>query len=173
MTDYITVIGQILGFVAVILGFLSYQVKSAKSLLVLHTLTCAVFSAHYFLLGAIPAFALNAVGIVRDIIYYHKDKKFYSEKIFPWVFAAIMAILGALSWQNVYSLLIIVGLVINTVCLSFKDPQNIRISILVTSPMVLIYDILFRSVGGAIYESVVIISSVIGIVRYSKQKHKK
>ena len=72
--DIAEIIGQILGFVAVILGFISYQVKTDKQLLFVHLLTCAVFSVHYYLLGAIPAAILNGVGVIRNIVYFNKDK---------------------------------------------------------------------------------------------------
>ena len=67
-------------------------------------------------------------------------------------------------------ILIVAGLVINTLCLSFKDAQNVRKSVLITCPMVLVYDIIEHSLGGAIYESVAIISAIIGIVRYRENK---
>ena len=78
-----------------------------------------------------------------------------------------------ITWDNIYSLLVITGLVINSLCMSFKNPHNIRKSILVTSPLVLIYDIIVSSVGGAVYESIAIISAVIGIIRYSKADAQK
>lgn len=169
--NVLMIIGQILGFVAVLLGFLSYQVKTDKRLLVLQIATTLVFSIHYFLIGATSAMLLNAIGIFRNIVYYNKDKKFYSKKLFPIIFAVIMMIVGGCSWEGVHSIFVIVGLVINTYCLSFDDAQNIRKSILVTSPMVLIYDIFELSIGGIIYETVVIISSIIGIFRYRQQKN--
>ena len=164
---YVTLIGQILGIVAVILGFVSFQVSTAKKLLAVQTAACTVFCLHYLLIGATSAFVLNAVGIVRNVVYYHRNKRELSGKGVPILFAVIMAVLGVFSWQGIYSLLVIVGLVINTVCLSFKNPQNIRKSILVSSPLVLLYDVCVLSVGGIIYESVAIISAVIGMVRTS------
>lgn len=165
MVDYVFLTGQIFGVIAVILGFLSYQTKNAKQLLIFQTATCAVFCVHYILLGAIPAFWLNAVGTLRNIVYYKKEKLGKAERILPWVFALVMAVLGIMSSVGWYSVFIVAGLVINTLCLSFKDAQHIRYSILVTSPMVLTYDVFVKSIGGIIYESVAIISSVIGIVR--------
>ncbi len=167
--ESMVIIGQVLGFVAVILGFVSYQVKTAGKLLVLHTATCLVFTLHYFLLGATPAAVLNLVGTVRNIVYRYKGKNPYAEKCAPYVFAGLMLVLGILSWEGMHSVLVVAGLVINTACMAFKDPQNIRKSILVTSPMVLIYDAFEMSVGGMIYESVVIVSSVIGIFRYRRK----
>lgn len=167
--DINEVLGQIFSFVAVILGFLSFQVKTDKSLIVLQIATSIVFVLSYFFLGAVTAAVLNTVGILRNIIYYNKDKKFYSKKIFPALFVILMILCGAFSWSGIHSLLVIAGIGINTYCLSFDNPQNIRKSILFSSPLVLIYDILEFSTGGIIYETVVIISSIIGIIRYKNQ----
>jgi len=168
--EIIKLIAQILGIIAVLLGFLSYQVKTAKKLLVINGATCLVFCIHYLLLGAYPAFALNTVGIFRNLAYNNKDKKIFSSKIIPYLFAAIMLVLGLLSWTGWYSIFVVLGLVINTLCLSFTNPQNIRKSILVSSPLVLVYNAFVHSVGGFIYEAVVIVSSIIGIIRFRKGK---
>ncbi len=168
--QYLYYIGQMLGFVAVILGFISFQMKNAKRLLFVQIFIAVVFSAHYFLIGAMPAAVMNVVGIFRNIIFYFKDKKFYSPKVFPALFAIIMLGFGIYSWVGWHSIFVVAGLVIHTMCLPMKDPQNIRWSILVTSPMVLIYDAIELSFGGMIYESVVIISSIIGIIRFKKKE---
>lgn len=166
--DVLQIVTQSLGIVAVLLGFISYQLKNYKQLLFIHMLTCAVFSVHYSLLGAFPAAVLNGIGIIRDIVYYYKDKKFYKPKLFPIMFAVIMFTLGIYSSNGIHSVLVIAGLVINTVCLSFKNVQNVRKSVLITCPMVLIYDIMEHSYGGVIYESVAIVSAIIGIVKFRK-----
>ena len=168
--DIAEIIGQILGFVAVVLGFISYQVKTDKQLLFVHLLTCAVFSVHYYLLGAIPAAILNAVGVVRNIVYFNKDRSFYRPRLFPILFAVIMLGLGIYSSNGIHSVLIVGGLVINTLCLSFRNPQNVRKSVLLTCLMVLIYDVIEHSVGGVVYESVAIISAIIGLIRYRKKE---
>jgi len=167
-SDTMHLIGQLFGGIAVLLGFISFQVSSSKKLLLVQIATAAVFCVHYLLIGAISACILNVVGIVRNIIYYHKDKKLFSGRYIPYLFGLIMLISGLLSWQGIFSLFLVSGQVINTVCLSLRDPQNIRKSILVSSPLVLIYDVFAISIGGIIYESVVIISSVIGLYRYHK-----
>ena len=62
------------------------------------------------------------------------------------------------------------GIGINTYCMSSSDAQFIRKSVLVTSPLVLTYDIFARSIGGSIYESVALVSAAIGVVRHLKTK---
>ena len=168
--NILELIGQVFGILAVLLGFLSYQVKNDKQLMLMQTLTSAVFVIHYYLLGAIPGAVLNIVCIVRNMVYYCKDKKFYKPRLYPILFAVIMFILGIYSSNGIHSVFVVAGLVISTVCFSFKEAQNVRKSVLVTCPMVLIYDVIERSYGGVIYESVAIISAIVGIIRYNKNK---
>ena len=78
------------------------------------------------------------------------------------------ALLCILAWDAWYSVFILVGICINTYCMSLADPQTVRKSILVTSPLVLIYDLFARSVGGTVYEAVALCSAVIGILRNRK-----
>lgn len=165
----IYIIGQSLSVIGVIFGFISFQMKTDKEVLTLQTVVTVLFTAHYILLGAYDAAVLNAVGIIRNFVYHNKHKKFYSPKIFPALFAVIMVTLGFISWENWSSILVITGLAINTVFLSCKNPQNLRKSILVSSPMVLVYNIINFSIGGMIYESIVIVSSIIGIIRYRER----
>ena len=73
-------------------------------------------------------------------------------------------------WEAWYSALFVLGMVINSYCLSLKNSNAIRYSILVTAPMLLVYDIFVLSFGGIVYQSVVITSSVIGLIRYRKAK---
>ena len=164
----VEIIAQILGVFAIIIGFLSYQTKSSKGVLALQSLTTVTFTVHYLLLGAYSGMIMNAVGIIRNFFYYNSQKKFFSWKCWPIVFALVSGTLGILAWKAWFDVFVVSGLVINTVCMSFKNAQNIRKSILVTSPLVLIYDILARSYSGAVYETVAIVSSVVGIVRFHK-----
>lgn len=64
----------------------------------------------------------------------------------------------------------IVALPVNTVCLSFGKPQLLRKSILFTCTLILIYNIFIRSIGGMANETLGIVSSIIGIVRFRKDK---
>jgi hypothetical protein len=83
-----------------------------------------------------------------------------------------MGIVGIISWQDYYSIFIIVALIINTAFLSQPNTQYLRYSILLTSPLVFIYDVFVLSWGGMANEALAITSSVIGIIRL-KQENKK
>lgn len=164
------IIGQILGIVAVAIFFISYQVKNQKTLLVVQTLATAVYCVHYLLIGATSGLTLNIVCIIRNLAYYFRDKPILRGKWVPYFFAAVICVIGAFSWQGYYSLFIIIGLAINTVCLSMTDTQKVRYSVLLTCSLVLTYNVFAHSIGGVISEFVSICSAAIGIIRYRRKK---
>ena len=165
----IYLIGQGFGILAVILGFISYQMKNSKTVLLFQISVCAVFSLHYLLIGAMSGFALNLLCLLRNITYYFKGKWIIMDPFVTVFFTVIMGFVGVMSWQGYPSVFVIIGMMVNTVGMSFRDAQNMRKSILISSPLVILYDILVSSYGGILYESVVIVSSIVGIV-LSKQR---
>ena len=79
-----------------------------------------------------------------------------------------MGIMGALSWEEYYSIFFVVGLVLNTLAMGYFNAQNLRWSIFLTSSLILIYNLFIPSIGGTVNEVVAITSAVIGIIRYHK-----
>ena len=171
MGETLYIIGQIFGMIAILLGFISYQMRTQRQILLVQSATAVVFCVHYCLIGAFSAMAMNAVNILRNFVYDRRNKKQKKDWITPTAFAIIQAIACALTWENWYSVFVFVGIVTNTVCMSFSDPQAVRKSVVVTSPLILTYDIFAGSIGGSIYESVAGISAFVGIVRHRKQKN--
>lgn len=159
-------VGQILGFIAFGIAFAVYQMKDKKSLLIVQTMLVCVASLHYFCLKAYPAMAMNMIGIVRNLIYYRKD--IFKQKYIPAVVSAAVMAAGILTASDMWSILVIVGLTVNSYCLSLENIQHFRISILFTSTLVLIYNIVVFSIGGMLLESISILSAVIGLFRNRK-----
>jgi hypothetical protein len=162
--------GQIMGWLAALITFLSYQCKEHKKLIIVQTLSTLSICISYLLLGAWSGMLLNVVCIIRNFIIYRKDLKIFSYSFWPYVLAALMGVMGAVSWQGPMSLLVIVALAVNTLFLYFPNVQNLRKSIVITSTMVLIYNAYFAVWGGVFNEAIAISSSIIGIYRYRKKK---
>ncbi len=162
------VLGQILGFISFGIAFALYQVKDRKHLLIIQTLLVTFMGIHYFCLEAYPAMAMNLFGILRNAIYYRKD--IFKWKYTPIMVSLFMMVIGIFTASGIWSILVIIGLTINTYCLSFENTKHFKISILITSPLVLIYNIIVFSLGGILLESISILSSVIFLVRNLKTK---
>lgn len=169
------IIGQILGIVAPIITFVSYQVNSKKKLLILQTAATLSTCLSYMFLGADSGFALNIVCIIRNIAFFFQDSKSKMNMISAIILAAVMGGLGFLSWEGPISLLVIIALAANTIFMSFGDAQLLRKSVIGTSSMILIYNIFIENptIGGIINESVAIVASIIGIITLVKMKKEK
>ena len=168
-------IGQILGFIAQIITFVSYQVNSKKKLLILKSAATHTTCLSYLLLGASSGFALNIVCIIRNVAFFFQDSKSRMNMISACILAAIMGGLGFLSWEGPISLLVIFALAANTIFMSFGDAQLLRKSVICTSSMILIYNFCIPNptIGGIINESVAIVASIIGIIAFVKMKKEK
>ena len=170
--NWVEVIGQCFGIAAFVIAFLAYQAKTSQRLLVIQSGAILCFCIHYALLGAITGFALNVICLMRNVIFANKSKKIFSSKLWPYILALITVVIGIFTWEDWYSILLIIALAVNTVCMALPTSQGIRISLLVTCPFALVYNIFVLSIGGMVNESLSIISSVIGIVRFNKDKKK-
>ena len=169
----IYIIGQVLGIVAPVLGLLSYQMKKQKNLLLLQLLNSIIFCLHYLMIGAISGMALNLVGLTRNAVFFRRKLRGDTGKIAPIVFTVITAVVGILTWEAWYSIFVFSGMVIHAFCMAFANAQNVRKSILVTSPLVIVYDAFEHSWGGIVYESVAIVSCIIGLWRHREKKAEK
>ena len=167
-----TLAGQIMGWIAALLTFLSYQCKEHKKLIIVQTLSSLSICISYFLLNAWSGMLLNIICILRNFIIYNKDVKIFSYSFWPYVLACIMAVMGIMSWQGPMSLLIVAALAINTIFLYFPNVRNLRKSILITSTMVLIYNAYYTVWGGVVNELIAISSAIIGICRYRAKSQK-
>ena len=97
-------IGQALGIVAVILGFISYQMKLPRGIILTQLATAMVFAARYLLIGAVTAAVLNFLAGLKCIAYYFRDKRGSRSPVEPIVFIALVIVSGILTWESWYSI---------------------------------------------------------------------
>jgi len=162
------IVGQALSLVAVVTGFISFQMKSSRGLLAFQIATALVFSVHYFLIGAMTATVLNFIGAVKLVCYYIRNKRQSKNPAIPIFFTALIIVTSLLTWDGWYSAFIMTGLFINSIGFSFSDAQTIRKLNLIKSPLCLVYNLCVLSTGGIIFEAASILSTVIGLVKNRK-----
>lgn len=64
------------------------------------------------------------------------------------------------------------AMALNTVSFSLTKPKLVRSTILISSPLLLVYNILTGSWGGVINEAFSEVSSIVGLLRYDMKKKK-
>ncbi len=166
----IEIIGQIVSIVAVIVTFITYQMKSSRAIFVTLSIATGIACVAYALLGGTTALGLNIMSIVRNICYCFQKNKILSGKAVPVVLALIMTVMSIFLWEGYHSIFFVIGITLNTLAMGYFNPQNLRKSILLTSTLILIYNLFIPSIGGTINEVVAIASAIVGIVRYRKKE---
>lgn len=168
------IFGQILGIVAVILGFVCFQMKSSRAVLVFQMIIALVFALHYVCIGAIAAAPVNVLAALQSLCYYFRNKKGSKSPDLPIFFAVVMVLVNLFAWifagGEWYTVFLMAGVTVAAVSLSFSSAQNIRYSMLIKAPLCLIYNAFAFSVGGVVYESAVLVSSIIGIIKNRREK---
>lgn len=161
-------IGQIFGLIAVIISFVAYQMPTQKKILFMNLLVTIAILLNYAFIGAVTGMMLNVVCVIRNLIFMNREKKIFSYKFYPYL---LMVIIGGLSFftsEGAYSILITIGLIINTFALSLTNPQATRYCMAISCSFIFSYNIFVFSIGGMINEAVAIISSVLGIIRFRR-----
>lgn len=165
---YREIIGQIIGLIAPIMTVISYQLNTKKKVLFALSAATLATCISYLLLGATVGFALNIVCLIRNICCFFFIKSKRDVLIWFGIFATVMGACSIFTYEGLYSLLSIFGLIINSYFVLRGEPQSLRKSILLTSTMVLIYNIIVFSFGGIANELMALVSAAIGIIRYRK-----
>ena len=167
MQNFPTSIGHVLGIISVALFFYSYQCTEKRKLVVIQTVATALSCVQYLLIGAFSGFALNCVCIIRNFAFNYRDKKQSKSLVVPVLFSLAMAVVSFFSWEGIHSLLITAGLVVNTMSMGIFDAKDFRKTILISSSLILAYNVFALSYSGMLSESISLISVIIGIVRYN------
>lgn len=160
------IIGHIIGLTAIVFFFISYQVRDKKKLLLVQSMASATIGIQYLLIGAYVGFALNVVCVTRNLLYIYRDRMKRGGGWIPPLLAVILVALSLYSWEGWHSLFIMAGLIVNTLCMAYCNPQNLRKSILVSCPLIITYNAFEGAYSGILNESISIVSAIIGIIRF-------
>ena len=166
LKEVLRIVGQVLGFVSPAIAVISYQMRSQKKLLFWQIINSVIMCLHYFMIGAVSGAALNSISVVRNTVFFRRKLKGNMGKAIPLIFTGITIVVGIITWEAWYTIFYFLGMVIHCFCLSFSNSQSVRKSMLVTCPLVLVYDVFERSYGTIVYEVLAIGSSIVGIIRH-------
>lgn len=174
MDKIVFIIGQAVGIIAIIIGIVTYQIKSRRGIMIANIAGTVCFALHYMMIGAYVGMALNIVATVRNIVFYNtKNMSKRKSNVYSALFSAIVCVAGIFTWEAWYSALQIVSSVMRNYILSLSKPNSIRKGIMVVLPMTLIYNICVSSLGGTINDSLALISTGISIYRYRDKRDGK
>ena len=164
MNEYIV---QGIGFVAVVFFILSYQMKSNRLLFLFQLIGCSIFAVQFVILGAYNGALSLLINILRNVLLLKAN-------VWRWVrskktmlgIIALLIIFMIWTWNGWTSLLPLVSVGVTTVGYWTDNAQKIRLSQLIGSPCTLLYGILIHSWGGALSESITLMSIIVSIIHF-------
>jgi hypothetical protein len=169
--DTMEIIAQVIGGVALLMAIISFQNNTKKGILIFQLLAGCLFAVHFLFLGAYTGAALNVVSVIRNIVYYQKQKHTWARhKGWLFLFMAVSIAAGILTWEDIFSLFPILGMVLGSLGFWLDNPTYVRRVTFPVSPLWITYNIVKGSYAGIITEIFVMSSIIVGMIRFDRQK---
>lgn len=174
------VIAQIISIAAMLFNILSFQQKKGKGIIAMQLFGGLLFSISFFMLGAYSGGTLNAVAVVRAVLFLKKDV-FKTDKLFWMPIFVVVYLLAYLATFTVFqkeptaiNLIIeslpVIGMTASTVAFRLGAGKLIRRYSLISSCVWLIYNITSLSIGAICCEAFSIVSIFVGMYRFDREK---
>ena len=90
----------------------------------MQTAGSAFFMASYILFASWTAVCLNIVFLIRNIVFYFKDKKWASHGIWLYLILALVVVAGSLGFKTYFDIIPIIGSIFGTVA-AYMANRNI------------------------------------------------
>ena len=170
---------QILGAIGIIVGLTVYAGKSRPQILACKFVSDAIWAANFLLVGGYTGSLLNAIGMVREVVFYHRDtKKWASSRFWLYFFASLALLSPIMEWSQLgsFSLLPLLpacGSTCSVFSLYSRRPMTMRILGLLTQAFWLTYGIILHNVTSVLSSIMIIASVFIGMIREIIAKKKE
>lgn len=130
-----------------------------------------VVAIQYFFLDALTGAVISIINTIRCLVFYFYKKKDMKPSLIVLIIFEIIAIIsGAISWQDMWSLIPIIVTVIYTYGLWQDNVKVIRITTGIVGAGWAIYNIVVKAFVGALQETAQLISAIIALYRSRKGK---
>jgi hypothetical protein len=159
------VIIQGIGLIALLTNLSVFQTNTRKNMLLLGLITCLLWAAHFYLLGAMTGSAMNLLAAGRFCVYY-RVKPSKQNRWISWLFVGLTLLATALTWQGRMSLLPFIGTTAMVIAFWQTKPKYIRRLALASSPPWIIYGAIVGSYPVIVAETLLLISIFIGQYRF-------
>lgn len=169
--DTRTMIAQVVGFIGIIVAFISFQCKDNKRLFFYQLLSYVIWVVHFLILQAYAGVLLNVAGAIRSFFLYNTDKKWGSSRISMIAVTLLMIICAVITWTGPICLFPAIGMALGTLAMWSRNGRILRwVQLLCTSPFWIVYNIPSQSYAGILCESMNMISVIIALIRFRKQE---
>lgn len=172
------IIAQAIGIIAMLFNIFSYQQKSAKRIIALQFFGASFFALNYLMLGAYIATMLNAVGVIRAVLFLKKDKTKVDRIGWVAVFGIAYVAAYVLNFtvlgkeptarNLLVEVLPVIAMFATHLAYRYDSPKTLRGFCLISSVSWLVFNIVNFAIGAILCEVFSLISIAIATVRQDK-----
>lgn len=166
----LTIIGNIIAFIASILMIIVSYIKNKKNIIKLQTIQMSLFVLSNFILGGITGAIINTTNVIRNILCY--NEKLTTKMI---IILNIIMIILSLLFNNlsIIGWLPVIASIIYTCFVNTKNVIHLKLLIIMTTIAWAIYDITIKSYASVIFNVFSFITCVFSIFQIKFKKTKK
>lgn len=168
-------IGQIIGYIAMLVSMTIYFRRKRKEVLMLKLSTDVLWASHHLLISSFPAAATTTFAIFREIVFYNYDKKWAKSGWWKVFFSAGFIVAALLTWKDYFSIVPAAASVLSTIAFGSKKLSVTKTFSFLSSVGMLVYGIHYGSsatvVNECLTEASILISVVTNIVLSEKNKN--
>lgn len=172
------IITQGLGIIAFVITALSFQCKKLNKVMMMQIISCSIWTIHFYLAGGYAAALINAIYVVRSIVYaFVKNKKAIWTSTVLLSLAAVAAAIVTVAvpfFNELWFIALITASasVVGNVFLAINNDRTFRyVQLFFISPCWMFNNIWYRSIGGILCEIFNVISVIVSLIRFHRKKN--
>lgn len=159
-------LGQLLGFLAILTAYFIYRSKDRSNVLKLKLLADVLWASHSLLIGAFSGGLITSIAIGREVLFL-KDKR---RRIYLILFPALYFLSLLITYQGPLSILPAIASTVSTVGFWQQKPAWIRLLAGVSSCLMLGYGLHVHSCATVANEVITLTSIVIFLIKNRSAK---
>jgi hypothetical protein len=153
-------------------SILAFQFKNHRGIVLCKMSSELIFALQYILLGAWTAAVLDGLSVIRNSLYTYFVKRGRSTLPVIIGFGLFVVVTGIVTFDGWLSLLPIAAKLLTTISYGMKNEKLLRFITLPSCIMWSIYNLQVGSLGGALGDTLTLISLLIGIYKFDIKKEK-
>ncbi|MBQ2854616.1 MAG: YgjV family protein [Oscillospiraceae bacterium] len=158
------------GLAAVFFCLLCYQFRERRAIIACNVVSRVLYVLQYLLLFAFEGAAMDLSAIPSSMLASRKNHPFvFRHRKLLWFGGNLLILfLGIAVWQNVFSVLPIIGVLLETNALWLTREKHIRLMSLASVPFWLSYNLICGAYGSVIGNVLMIVSILTALYRHDR-----
>lgn len=166
-------IAQIVGYVAIAESVFIFISNKREKILIFKLIDDALWFTNMVLMGAYTGAVLNAIAIVREIIFFNRGKKKWAtHKFWLFFFMIVMLVSPVLTWAGPVSILPAMGSCVAVICFYAEKPIMTKYLAYFAQGSWLAYAVLTKNWSSTVCNVIALVSATIGIIHEVSVKRK-